>query len=84
MKTFCTLQFLKIQLKSVVSRHGKKLLNKATLWTEVQFIKSRTAELPRTLEDTIQQQEFKLACNGARPEEIPSEESGLLTIWSVH
>lgn len=29
----------------------------------MQFIKSRTAELPRILEDSIQQQEFKLACN---------------------
>lgn len=73
-----------IQLKSVVSRRGKKLLNKATLWTAVQFIKSRTAELPGILEDSIQQQGLQPARDGGRPEEILSEESGLLTIWSVH
>lgn len=45
-----------IHLKLVVSRHSKKPLNKATLWREKQFVKSKAAELLWIVEYSTQQQ----------------------------
>lgn len=45
-----------IHLNLVVSRHSKKALNKATLWGEKQCVRSKAAEPPWIVEDSIQQQ----------------------------